>query len=792
MFFLFRPDSGGLGIAALSVYRSFMDKMSYGAYMDIKGRTRIAVLTAGAASMAAQIIFLREFLIVFYGNEISIGMILAGWLFWGAIGSLFLGRLADIVSDKTRLLYSALILLSGLIPLVLMGIRFAKPAMGILPGEIAGYYPMVLAALTLLCMPCVLLGFIFSAACRVYSSVPSEASRSVAGIYMMDSLGAIAGGLVASYILVPLMDSLGIALIFSALILSAAFILEKDDDRVFFGRSARVLTALAILIGTVFFLAGGYERIKTGSIKRLWSGFSVKASRDSVYGNVVVAERGGQVSLYGNGLHLYTVPDRLSAENAVHFTLLENTLPKKVLIVGGGAGGLLAEVMKHDVDRIDYIELDPLIIEMSRMYLPETYARALDDERVRIMNVDGRLYVKTTGEKYDCVIVALGDPFTAQINRFYTVEFFREAKRIMAPGAVLSFGLTSSENYIGEELADYLSSIFRSLNSVFADILLIPGDTMLFLASSEPGHLTSDVDILTDRMTERGIEAQYVNEYYLFDTLSPGRVEYARDAVAGRGGISLNTDLRPISYYFATVFWSTQFDTPALRRFFNTLDAGIIWGAAGSLIFLVSLFSLLKKNGKKRYAALLAIAGAGFAGIVFQICVILAFQAVYGYVFYKIGVIVTSFMAGLVIGSFEARKSMDKGAPDKRALKTLQALLAGTSLLLPAVFVLFSKAETVWVCAIGAELIFPLMPVIFGFIGGMIFPIANRIVLDSRNDVGRVSGASNGMDLIGACAGALLASSVFIPILGIFQTCLIAGAFNLALLMTGGSGDDIV
>ena len=118
-------------------------------------------------------------------------------------------------------------------------------------------------------------------------------------------------------------------------------------------------------------------------------------------------------------------------------------------------------------------------------------------------------------DSFDVIIVNLPDPQTAQINRFYTLEFFREAAAKLRPGGVFSFRLTSSENYISPELAALLRSIRKTLGAVFPEVAFIPGDTLHLFASNSAGVLVRTADGLLERLRRRGIQTTYVREYYM-------------------------------------------------------------------------------------------------------------------------------------------------------------------------------------------------------------------------------------------------------------------------------------
>ena len=106
----------------------------------------LSVIVIGFTAMASQIVFIRELLVVFYGNELSIGFILASWLAGGAIGSGLLGRFADRVKFRLNLFLSCQIILSILLPLNILAIRLIKAALHINPGEIIPLSPMAITS----------------------------------------------------------------------------------------------------------------------------------------------------------------------------------------------------------------------------------------------------------------------------------------------------------------------------------------------------------------------------------------------------------------------------------------------------------------------------------------------------------------------------------------------------------------------------------------------------------------------------------------------------------------------
>ena len=127
------------------------------------------------------------------------------------------------------------------------------------------------------------------------------------------------------------------------------------------GAAMGALAGMAVLLALPF----GLPRLETVSLERFWRGFHLVATRNSVYGNLAVVRTEGASSLYENGLNLFNVPDPAAAEEAVHYALLEHPSPRSLLLIGGGVNGSLAEALQHaSLERIDYVELDPAILDL--------------------------------------------------------------------------------------------------------------------------------------------------------------------------------------------------------------------------------------------------------------------------------------------------------------------------------------------------------------------------------------------------------------------------------------------
>jgi spermidine synthase len=701
---------------------------------------------------------------------------LASWLFWTAMGSSLAG-LAGGACGPHRIMATIQILLAFVLPGTIVAVRSAEIALHAVPGEILGPGVMVVTSLTVLSLFCILSGVLFTAGSRLYGvSVGASAGTATGAVYLWEAVGSSAGGVLAGFVLIRFWGSIEIASLLSLVNLLAACGLVISAHRLRFAAMAGLAGVFASLV-----LAGGFSRLETVSQQRFWRGLPLIATGNSVYGSLAVVGTQGSRSLYENGTVLFNVPDPAAAEEAVHYALLQHTAPRSLLLIGGGLNGSVAQALQHPgLERVDYVELDPAILRLGREYFASQWALLQADRRVRVHVTDGRLYLKTTDSRFDVIIVNLPDPQTAQLNRFYTVEFFEEAARKLTAGGVLSFRLTASENYISPELTEFLRSIHKSLSAVFPEVTAIPGESVHFFAASRLGVLARSAGELLSRLRARRLATDYVSEYFIPFRMTPDRMKELESQIQPVPATPVNHDFAPIAYYFDVALWSSRFNAvyrPIFRAMAGIDFRALATGLGVLLLALVGGIQFLTR-GKRRIGA--AAAGCttamGFTLIGLEILLLLAFQALYGYIYQQLAFLIAAFMAGIALGSALALRAA--GNQGLRALAALQVLAGLAPLVLYGMFEAAARVRSPAGLLVVSQVLFPLLALLCGMLGGYEFPLASRIFFASGPK--RSPGTLYALDLAGSCLGAIFFSVYLVPVFGFFRTALLIALVSLA------------
>jgi spermidine synthase len=683
----------------------------------------------GLTAMATQIILLREFLSLLYGNELVIGLVLSTWMLLTGFGA-WLGRKGFEGQGGLPLILLLLLLLSTLATLTLFAADSLKNI--VFPvGSMIGIFPILACCLILLFPFCTLSGFLFTRITGLLAAL--KADNSPARVYAYESLGSMVGGALLNLVLVFFLKPFQVFLV--------SFVLVAVILTFVALRSKLIKIPLIIALSTlvVVFLTL-YINPDMVSRKLLFPGQEIEYYKDTPFGSLLVTRSAEQRNFFGNSTLLFTTNDETSIEESVHYAMLQRSGITKVLLVEGGISGSLKEILKYQGVQVDYVEVNPWILRLGN-----TYTQELSDNRVKVHQEDIRRFLRSGTSSFDAVLLQVPEPSTLLANRYYTLEFFRLMKKRLNPGAVCSLGMMPTPNYMGEESSKLQSVMYSTLSLVFQHVVIIPGEKNYFLASDQP----LDISIAA-LSTQKGIPAEYVNAYYLDDDNIRQRNGEIMKNITGKA--SINHDFKPVAYFGQLQYWLSYY--------------GQSLGFLIAAVIILLLIVLTRVNLVQS-----SIMVTGFSASSIEILLLYIFQVFIGNLYLMVGIMILVFMGGLYIGSLS--DSWLKLKPGFLTMSRLQIAMAILALPIMALMVFAGKFSYHPNLVYLVILMFVLLTAI---IAGIQYRVSAAI---STASPAAISGSLYSADLLGSAAGTLLVSIWLTPLLGIYGSLTVIAVLNL-------------
>jgi len=198
-------------------------------------------------------------------------------------------------------------------------------------------------------------------------------------------------------------------------------------------------------------------------------------------------------------------------EMMTHVPIIAHGAARRVLIIGGGDGGMAREVLRHDsVAHVTMVEIDAGVVDFSKQYLPMLSAGAFDDPRLELVIADGAEFIRQTPGGYDVIIVDSTDPIGPG-EVLFTDTFYGHAKR-----ALTADGILVTQNGVPFLQAGELTGTMRAFRTLFSDatcyLATIPtyaGGPMAFGWGTDGPARDTPLDVLQGRFDAAGIETGY-------------------------------------------------------------------------------------------------------------------------------------------------------------------------------------------------------------------------------------------------------------------------------------------
>jgi spermidine synthase len=339
-------------------------------------------------------------------------------------------------------------------------------------------------------------------------------------VYAANTVGAIAGALLAGFVFVPafglqttLRWSALLSVSIGSVVLLAGAGLSRQTafaSRVFAAvasiRGVAALTASAVVAAGVFTLAswdpalmssGAYRfapAIASGGdraeLEALLTAGDVLFYDEGSSGTVAVRRLGGTTSLVIDGKpDASNDADMLTQKLLAHLPLLHHERPRRALVLGLGSGVTAGAALTYPLTSLDVVEISPEVVTASNYFRSENLD-ALADPRTRLLVTDGRSHLRLASSTYDVVISEPSNPWMAGVASLFTREFMTSVRERLASG-----GIFCQWTHTYDMSRDDLRSIVATFTSVFphASLWLVGESDVLLIGSVSPLNADDEV-----------------------------------------------------------------------------------------------------------------------------------------------------------------------------------------------------------------------------------------------------------------------------------------------------------
>jgi spermidine synthase len=708
---------------------------------------------AGALSMVAQVVVLRELVAALYGVELLYVLALGAWLIGTASGAI-VGRHAPATTPAG---IAGCVALSWLVPAAVIVIRTVGPAAGTVAGAYLPFPAQLawIAAATI--PPAAVCGALFP----VLAGLARAQNLSVGRSYAIESAGAGIAGVGVTLALGGGASTFQVALAAPAAGLAAAILAAPRWPL----RRRLLLVALAVAAAAVSATRAGPWDLAL--LRRMYP--ALVDAADTPYARVVIVRRDSQLAVFENGALAFDT-EGTSAEAFADLAAIQHPRPRRALVIGGGAEGVPDALAGHGIPFIRGLEIDQRAYELVRRHTAGSRSPAAS-----VRFEEPRRYLDRA-EPYDLILVATGEPASGAASRFYTREFFAQCARRLTPGGVVAVRLAAAENVWPLPLARRTASIFAALQREFRSIELVAGATLYLFASNRP--LSTDAGVLAGRLADRGVRSRLITPPYLRYLYTNDRRDDVARLLRETAVDGPNRDAAPVCYRYAVMTWLSKF-YPALAAVPGGKVRSVPGAAWGGLALLAAgaLVWIRQSNARRAAACLL---GVGFIGMVLETALLLRFQIANGIVYQQVGWLLTCVMAGMAAGAYAA-----DGWPV--ATHHLGTARIGPAIPLAAFAVsLVSFAAIAWLPQSAGLAGTGVLIALAGAGVGVSFALAAGL---RRRDAGGAAAALYAADVAGGALGAVAATLVLVPVCGLDGSALgMAGAAAAMLLVSPRSG----
>ena len=679
----------------------------------------------GFFSTAGQVLLLREMISSFNGDELFIGTALFGWLISVAVGAGLGGR-------GKRRITPVVLFLAGLIllPVMIVAARLCPLLITEVAGEVIPFSLAAIFSIVLMIPVGIVSGWLFP----VITGEGHRPSASIVKVYLFEGIGAFAGGVIIALLIGVVYSTLAMALVLGIIVLLIYFF------------RPRVGVLLSYLLLAVFALIAVWHfgpDLDYFLEKARYKSYQVEKSFDTPYGHQTILFKDNAFALLTDNTVEATFPDLSRSENLLIPPFLYKPYAKNVLFIGRAEFGIMQ--LADSLSNVKLMAVDPrksLSAVLDRLVPDRSRIVRFDDDPLAFFSHHSVL------NKYDIIILNPGEPDNYKNGRLLTEQYLMTVKTSLKNGGILYFpSFYDTDRYISQEKKELLSVISNSLNRVFERVVVWPGEMTLFFASDD-SLLAGGIESVMAMTDSLSYAPQYINRVYLADRLDNLKVERLNDAV--QSASLVNSIDKPILPYYQAILRSRTggIDQILIPFLFKKAAVIVIISVMILIFFLISVTA----RQRRRTFALFLYFVAGIVSLSLELISFYVFQSSLGSLYSEMAVLVGAFMLGLAIGAYSSLRMEREHLEFPALLLLLMAALlflithnniSGLAILFYHICFLFTMA-----LATGSLFVAATGRYYFGK------PGANR-------------GVGYAFELIGSAIGALVSTSMLLPIIGL-------------------------
>lgn len=279
---------------------------------------------------------------------------------------------------------------------------------------------------------------------RIIEEEQRDLKLTLSSIFSFDYIGGLIGSIVFPLLLLPYLGYIGASFLCGFLNVGCGLLIlfrykHKIRAAVIYQAVAAVI---AVLMLTGIVLANNFSNMIEGGLYR----DQVIYSKQTKYQKIVMTKHKDDTRLFIDGNCQFSSADEYRYHEAlVHIPMSKIKHPDRVLILGGGDGLALREVLKYDVKAVDLVDLDEEIVNLSKTnpHITQINQDSLLSEKLTLHHVDAYEYLEANRTQYDCIIVDLPDPNSEVLNKLYSNVFYRLCKNSLSEDGLMVVQSTS-------------------------------------------------------------------------------------------------------------------------------------------------------------------------------------------------------------------------------------------------------------------------------------------------------------------------------------------------------------